>query len=115
MAQMLGGEVDRRRVGRPRERAHPMIEVWSEIFFLAGLAIVEHEAEAVALVSRTLLGAVGDVASVGGIEWGCVTSGVVGGDVLGCATGDGDNPQIIIGRSRLVLVVIRRVANLFAI
>ena len=47
------------------------------------------EAEAVALVSGTLLGAVGDVAAVGGIERGSIAGGIVGGTSTKTATPPG--------------------------
>src|ERR1700686_2968393 len=92
-----------------------MIEVFGCISLLAGLAVVEHESEAVALVSRTLLGAVGDVAAIGRIERGRVAGGIIGSDVLGRASADRDDPQIVVGGSSFVLVVIRGVANLLPI
>src|ERR1017187_11002475 len=92
-----------------------MIETLRYILPLACLAVVQHQAEAVALVSRTLLGAVGDVAAIGRIEWRRVAGGIVGGDVLRRASGDGDDPQIVVRRSRRILVVVRGVANLLPV
>src|ERR1017187_5270564 len=102
-----------------------MIETLRYILLLARLAVVQHEAEAVALVSRTLLGAVGDVAAIGGIERRGVAGGIVGGDVLGFGQNlsgrvarshtDRDDPEIVVGGSGRILVVIRGVANLLSI
>src|SRR5215831_12649931 len=106
MAQVLGGEVNRFGIGRPRERSYPVIEIRSEVVLLAGFAIVEHEAEAVALVTGTLLGAVGDVAAVGGIEGGGIAGRVVGGDVLGRPSANREDPEIVVGGSGWILLVI---------
>ena len=102
-----------------------MIQVLCQILLLARLPVVQHQPEAVALVSRTLLGAVGDVAAIGRIERRRVAGGIVGGDVLGLRQNlrgrgarrsiDRDNPQIVVGRSRRILVVIRGVANLLPV
>src|SRR5205807_2517802 len=97
--------------------------VWCENSLLARVPVVEHQAEAVALVSRTLLGAVGDVAAIGGIERRRVAGGIVGGDVLGDGAGGRgvrrsiyrDYPQIVIGGGGGILVVIRGVANLLPV
>src|ERR1700756_5088733 len=143
MTQMLGAEVDGLRVACPRVGSDPVIEGGREFSFLAVLPVVEHEAEAVALISGTLLGAVGDVASVGRIEWRRVAGGIVGGDVLGMrenrtcpilgsrvdATRSArggteecvrpyihrDDPQIVVGGGGWVLVVIGRVTNLLPV
>src|ERR1039457_2344555 len=92
-----------------------MIEALRYILLHARLAVVQYQAEAVALVSRTLLGAVGDVAAIGRIERRRVAGGIVGGDVLGRASADRDDPQVVIGGSRRILVVIRGVADLLAV
>src|ERR1700722_13330957 len=92
-----------------------MIEVLRQVLLLAGLAVIQHQAEAVALVSRTLLGAIGDVLAVGRIERGRVAGGIVGGDVLCRSAADRDNPEIVIGRGGFVLIVIRGVTNLLAV
>src|SRR5579862_960624 len=83
MTFVLRTEVNCLRVGRPSERSDPLQELFGQVFLLAGLAVVEHQAKAVALVSGTLLGAVGDVAAVRRIERRRVAGGIVGGDVLG--------------------------------
>src|ERR1700688_2718664 len=93
-----------------------MIEVFGCISLLASLAVVEHQPEAVALVSRTLLGAVGDVTAIGRVERRRVAGRIVGSDVLrlnrsGLASADRDDPQIVVGGSGRILVVIRGVAN----
>src|SRR5271166_487766 len=111
---IFGGQINFVSSG-PAKRSHPTIEILRKILLLARLAVVEHEAEAVALVSRTLLGAVGDVAAIGRIERRRVASGIVGGDVLGWPSADRDDPQIVVGRSRRILVVIRGVANLLPV
>ena len=100
---------------RPDIGAYPTVNILYQIFLLACLAVVEHQPEAVALVSRTLLGAVGDVAAIGRIERRRVAGGIVGGDVLGRASDDRDDPQIVVGGSRRILVVIRGVANLLPV
>src|SRR5215472_9461098 len=125
---MLRSEVYVFRIWRPGKSSYPLIEIGSEVFLLAGLAVVEHEAEAVALVSGTLLGAVGDVASIGGVERRRVAGGIIGGDVLGLWRQHGqavsrdrtpgidrNDPQVVVGRSRGIPVVIRRVANLLSV
>src|ERR1022692_2480802 len=92
-----------------------MIETLRYILLHARLAVVQHQAEAVALVSRTLLSAVGDVAVIGRIERRRVAGGIVGGNVLGGAAIDRNDPEIVIVRRRRVLVVIRGVANLLPV
>src|ERR1039457_703285 len=99
-----------------------MIETLRYILLLARLAVVQHQAEAVALVSRTLLGAGGGVRAIGRIERRRVAGGIVGGDVL---RGDGrdarrsiihrDDPQIVVGGRRPDLVVVRGVTNLLPV
>src|SRR5579864_3971523 len=61
-------KIDSLRIRRPHERANPRVELFRQILLLPRLAVVQHQLEAVALVSRTLLGAVGDVAAIGRIE-----------------------------------------------
>src|ERR1700722_7034657 len=92
-----------------------MIEVLRQVLLLAGLAVIQHQAEAVALVSRTLLGAIGDVLAVGRIERGRVAGGIVGGVFFCRPPADRDNPEIVIGRGGFVLIVIRGVTNLLAV
>src|SRR5579864_858063 len=87
----LPGEINPLRVFGPNKRSHPTIEVLSQILLLPRLAVVEHQAEAVALVSRTLLGAVGDVASIGRIERRRVAGRIIGGDVLRRPSADRDD------------------------
>src|SRR5580698_9056113 len=76
---VLGDEIKPRRVRRPNERSYPMIETLRQIRLSPRFAVVQHQPELVALVSRTLLGAVGDVTSIGRIERGRVAGGIVGG------------------------------------
>src|SRR5208282_3488826 len=98
-------------------------------------AVVQHQAEAVGLIPRTLLGAVGYVAAVGRVERGRVARRVVGRNVLGLCQNLGgrggrphmaradivraptyrNDPQIVVGGGGRVLVVIRGVANLLAV
>src|SRR6266446_2033490 len=92
-----------------------MIKALGQILLLSRLAVIQHQPKAVALVSRTLLGAVGDVAAVGGIERRRVAGGILGGDVLGHAAADRGDPEIVVGGSGFVLVVIRGVANLLSV
>ena len=51
LAFVAGGEVNGLRIGRPRDRVNPAIEVRREVGDLAGRALVQHQAEAVALVA----------------------------------------------------------------
>ena len=88
---------------------------------LTRLAVVQHQAEAVALVSRALLGAVGDVLAIGRIERRRVAGGIVGGDVFRL-DGRGarrsihrDDPEIVVGGCGFDLVVVRGVANLLPV
>src|ERR1039458_8584567 len=67
-ASCLHDHIKMGRVGRPNKAANPEIKIVRRGTSLTRLTVVEHEAETVALVSRTLLGAVGDVAAIGGIE-----------------------------------------------
>src|SRR6266446_5071432 len=92
-----------------------MIKALGQILLLSRLAVIQHQPKAVALVSRTLLGAVGDVAAVGGIERRRVAGGILGGDVLGRASADRGDPQIVVRGSGFVFVVIRGVANLLPV
>src|SRR3984893_12582514 len=112
MAFVLRAEIDRLGIGRPCKRSNPMVKVLRQILLLAGLAVVQHQAEAVALVSRTLLGAVGDVVTIGRIERCRVAGRIVGGDVLRRPPGDRDDPEIVVGGSGLIGIVIRGVADL---
>src|SRR5258708_11958447 len=120
MAFVFCSEVDGLGIGRPGKRSNPVIEILCQILLLSRLAVVEHQAEAVALVSRALLGAVGDAAAIGRIERRRVAGGIVGGDVLrldrsGRASADRNDPQIVVGRSGLILVMIGGVANLLPV
>src|SRR5450631_1940475 len=65
---ILRDKIKMRRVRRPNITSHPLIETLGQIPLLTRLAVVEYEAEAVALVSRTRLGAVGDEAAIGRLE-----------------------------------------------
>ncbi len=117
---IFGGE--KNVVSVPSEGPDPSIEVLGQVDGLPRLAVVQHQAEAVALVSRTLLGAVGDVLAIGRIERSRVAGGIVGGDVL---RGDGrdarrsivyrDDPEIVVGGCGFDLVVVRGVANLLPV
>src|SRR5208282_48319 len=105
-------KIKSRRIGRPSECPHPAVEHVRQILLLARLAVVQHQAEAVALVSRTLLGAVGDVLAIGRIERSRVAGRIVGGDVLCRPSADRDDPEIVVGGGGFDLVVVRGVANL---
>src|SRR5208283_2654396 len=122
---MLGGEVYLLGIRSPDKRTDPSVEVFRQILLLSRLPVVQHQAEAVALVSRTLLGAVGDVLAIGRIERSRVAGGIVGGDVLrlGQHIGrsgvrgpiDWDDPEIVVGGRGFDLVVVRGVANLLPV
>src|SRR5580692_4926188 len=114
LALIFGGQIKFVFSG-PAKRSHPMIPILRQVSLLPRLAVVQHQPETVALVSRTLLGAVGDVASIGRIERRRVAGRIVGGNVLRRASADRDDPQIVVGRSRRILVVIRGVANLLPV
>src|ERR1035441_10016916 len=77
LALILGVEINARRIRRPGEGTDPSIEVFRQIPLLSRLAVVQHQPKAVALVSRTLLDAVGDVLAIGRIERSRVASGIV--------------------------------------
>src|SRR5258708_26818755 len=79
---MLRTEVDRLRVRSPDERSNPMIETLRYIFFLPRLTVIQHQPEAVALVSRTLLGAVCDVLAIRRIQRRRVAGWIVRGNVF---------------------------------
>src|SRR5208283_228006 len=117
---MLGGEVDLSGIRSPDKGTDPSVKIFRKILFLPRLAVVEHQAKAVALVSRTLLGAVGDVLAIGRVERSRVAGGIVGGDVL-CLDRSGrssihrDDPEIVVGGGGFDLVVIRGVANLLPV
>src|ERR1035437_4525674 len=122
---VLGGEIKLGGIRCPDEASDPVVKILREIFLLPRLAVVQPQPEAIALVSRTLLGAVGDVAAIGRIERRRVAGGIVGGDVLGFGQNlsgrvarshtDRDDPQIVVGGSCRILVVIRGVANLLPV
>src|SRR5580693_3590628 len=80
--RVLGNIEDGLGIWRPCKRLNPVVSVLRQTRLLARLAVVQHQPEAVALVSRTLLGAVGDVAAIGRIERRRVAGGIVGGYVL---------------------------------
>src|ERR1035438_5887312 len=115
MTFVLCAEIDPFGIEGPCKRSDPMIKVLRQILLLRRLAVVEHQAELVALVSRTPLSAVGNVAAVGRIERRGVAGRIVGSDVLGGASADRDDPEIVVGGRRGVLVLIRGVANLLPI
>src|ERR1019366_7330612 len=92
-----------------------MIEILRHILLLACLAVVEHQPEAVALVSRTMLGAVGDVLAIGRIERRRIAGGIVGGDVLCRSPVHRNDPEIVVGGRGFDLVVVRGVANLLPV
>src|ERR1035437_771675 len=119
---VLGGEIKLGGIRCPDEASDPVVKILREIFLLPRLAVVQHQPEAIALVSRTLLGAVGDVLAIGRIERRRVAGGIVGGDVLRLDGRDArrsiihrDDPQIVFGGRRPALVGIRGVANLLPV
>src|SRR5207245_6983618 len=83
--------------------------------------VVQHQTEAVALVSRTLLRAIGDVLPIRRIERSLIRRLVVGSDVLGLDGRDArpstnwDCKQIIVGADGFNFIVVRGEANLLAI
>ena len=103
------------RVRRPDVGSNPLVYFFCSDGLLTGLSVIQHQPEAVGFESRPLLGAVGDVAAIGRIERRRVAGGIVGGDVFGRASRDRDDPQIVVGGSSRILVVIRGVANLLPI
>src|ERR1035441_9796687 len=122
---VLGGEIKLGGIRCPDEASDPVVKILREIFLLPRLAVVQHQPEAIALVSRTLLGAVGDVLAIGRIERRRVAGGIVGGDVLRLDGRDArrsiihiqrDDPEIVVGGGRgFDLVVVRGVANLLPV
>src|SRR5205807_5919839 len=92
---------------------------------MACLPVVQHQAEAVALVSRTRLRAVGDVVAIRRIERSLIRRFVVGSDVLRRRKDSGgrgvrpyvnrDNEQVIVGADGFNFIVVRGEANLLAI
>ncbi len=61
------GEVDSLRIRRPGQILDPAVEAGKQFANLLILAVVEHEAEAVALISRARLRTEGDVLAIGRI------------------------------------------------
>src|SRR3989442_1858192 len=92
---------------------------------MACLPVVQHQAEAVALVSRTRLRAVGDVVAIRRIERSLIRRLVVGSGVLLCRKGSGgrgvrayvnrDNEQVIVRAGGFDFIVVRGEANLLPI
>src|SRR5207245_6156942 len=88
---------------------------------MACLPVVQHQAEAVALVSRTRLRAVADVVAIRRIERSLIRRFVVGSDVLGLSQNlggrrvrlyvDWNRTQIIVGRNRRNRCLVGGVAN----
>ena len=119
-AGFFGSKINDFRTRIPGDRAHPAIKVRCQTLLLPRLPVKQHQPKAVAFVSRTLLGAVGDVLAIGRIERSRVAGGIVGGDVLGLDRSGRtsihrNDPQIVIGGSSFDLVVIRGVANLLPV
>src|SRR6266849_5870545 len=114
LALIFGGE-DNLVSSSPTERSHPAIKILRHIPLLSRLPVIQHQPEAVALVSRTLLGAVGDVVTIGRIERCRVAGGIVDGDVLRWTSGDRDDPEIVVGGSGFVVIVVRGVAHLLPV
>src|SRR5882724_6815123 len=108
-------EIDARRIWSPSECSNPVAKRFRKFFLRPSFPLVQHQPKAVALVSRTLLGAVGDVLAIGRIERRRVAGGIVGGDVLGGSTIYRNSPEIVVGGSGFDLVVIRAVANLLPV
>src|SRR5258708_7569831 len=79
---ILGCEVNLM-CSQPAKRPDPAIKIFGQILLLPRPAVVQQQPESIALISRTLLRAVGDVLAIGRIEWSRVAGGIVGGDVLG--------------------------------
>src|SRR5205823_6298806 len=105
----------------PGERPKPAVKVFSQINALLPLTVVQHQTPAVALVSRTLLRAIGDVLPIRRIERSLIRRLVVGSDVLGLDGRDArpsidwDDEQIIVGADGFNFIVVRGEANLLAI
>src|SRR5258708_11131827 len=82
-----------------------MIEVLSQISDLSGLAVINHEAKAVTLVSSALLHAPGNPFTIRRIErcgvtaWACT-------DLFRCAAGSWDHKDVIIRTDRFHLDVV---------
>src|SRR5215467_10800847 len=79
---VLAREIHSRRIWSPGESSDPLIEIPSYFLFASRLSVVQHQAPAVALVSRTLLRAIGDVLPVRRIERSIVRRFVLSRDVL---------------------------------
>src|SRR6266853_643018 len=114
---VLRDEINLRRIRCPRKSAYPEVRFrrWGELRLLSRPPVVQHQPEAVALVSRTLLGAIGDVLAIGRIERRRVAGGIVGGDVLGRSSIHRDDPEIVVGGRGFDLIVVRGVANLLPV
>src|SRR5215472_18576944 len=81
-AFILGVEIESLRVRRPGKSSHPAVKTFGKSPLFAGLAVVQHQPPAVALVSRTYLGAIGDVVAIRRIEGSIVGGLVLGSEVL---------------------------------
>src|SRR5207245_7151840 len=81
LALVLGSKEDLVSSG-PTERTHPPVEVLREVLLLSRLPVIPHQAPAVALVSRTLLRAIGDVLPIRRIKRSLLRRLVAGSDVL---------------------------------
>src|SRR5439155_2566715 len=75
-------------VGRPVEAPSPLIAARSEFLDLAGLPLVDTQAEKVRLIAVASLRGVSDVASVRRKPGSSVRTGIVGRDVFGLGGGD---------------------------
>src|SRR5436305_1830796 len=78
-ALILGREEEQLRIWAPRVATHPAIKPLRQLRTFSRPTLVEHEAEAVALVAGTRLRKVGDVLSVGRVAGGGIGAGG-GGD-----------------------------------
>src|SRR5215469_2323177 len=124
-AFILRIEIESKRVRRPGKGSHPAVKTSGKILFFPRLAVVQHQPPAVALVSRTLLGAIGDVVAIPRIERSIVGGLVLGRDVLRRRKNvlrgrirwkiHRDGEQIVVGGNRRLGIVVRGITNLLPV
>src|SRR5262249_55436883 len=95
--------------------ADPRINFVGQRASLAGFAIVQHEAPPIAFKSLLRLGAIGDVAAIGGVLRRKIVCRVVLGQSMGLTSRNRHGENIAIRRERLKLVCIAHKCQLFGI
>src|SRR5579864_18094 len=114
LAFVLGSEVNRCRIGRPRDSLHPVVPTFCEIVNLTALAVIYDQSKAITFIACSLLHPPCEVSAIRGIEWGRVAART-SAQLLRRASGDRDNENLIVCARRFYFIHIAGERDLPAI